>query len=122
MKPKQDKQKKTVNIETIEYKGYKMLLGKNNKQNDYIIRKLSNAEDIWLHAYNCPSSHLVIKQDEKNITDEILLYAAKIVKENSPLKNSSKASIIYTKRKYLKRPPETPNGYVTYRQEKEIIV
>lgn len=124
MNPKQknEKIKQKIQVQTIEYKGYKMFLGKNNKQNDFLIRKLSDAEDIWLHAYNCPSSHLIIKQDEKEITDEILLYAAKIVKENSPLKNSNKASIIYTKRKFLKRPPETHAGYVTYREEKEIVV
>ena len=58
----------------------------------------------------------------QEITNEILLYAAKIVKENSPMKNSSKASVIYTKRKFLKRPPNTPNGYVTYREEKEIVI
>ena len=120
-KPKKEKKQK-INVETIEYKGFKMFLGKNNRQNDYIIRKLSSPEDIWLHACNSPSSHLIIKQNEKEITNEVLLFAAKIVKENSPLKDSKKASVIYTKRKYLKRPPETPNGYVTYRQEKEIVI
>ncbi len=122
LKPKKEKKKEKIQVQLIEYKGYKMLLGKNNKQNDYIIRKLSSPEDIWLHAYNSPSSHLIIKQDEKEITNEILLYAAKIVKENSPMKNSSKASVIYTRRKFLKRPPNTPNGYVTYREEKEIVI
>ena len=56
------------------------------------------------------------------MTDEVLLYGAKLAKENSPMKNNAKASIIYTKRKYLKRPPETHPGYVTYREEREIVI
>ena len=120
---KLEKQEKP-RVETVCFEGVEILIGKNNKQNDYIIRKLSNPEDIWLHAYNCPSSHVLIKtQNGKNpVTNNVLLYAANLVKENSPLKDSKKASIIYTKRKYLKRPPNTHLGYVTYEGEKEIVV
>ena len=111
-------------VETINFMGFEILIGKNNKQNDFLIKKLSDKEDIWLHAYNCPSSHCIIKTQngKKNVPDEVLLYCANLVKENSPLRDSLKASIIYTKRKYLKRPPNTPLGYVTYQSEKEIVV
>ena len=121
---KQNEKTEKPKIEAVEYKGFEILIGKNNKQNDFIIRKLSQSEDIWLHAYNCPSSHCLIKTQNgrKTPSEEIVFYAAKLVKENSPLKNSKKASIIYTKRKYIKRPPETPLGYVTYEFEKEIVV
>ncbi len=112
------------NIKTLDFKGFTLYLGRNNKQNDYLIRKGSNPEDIWLHAKDCPSSHIIIKTENgrKPVTDEVLLYGAKLVKENSPMKNTGKASIIYTKRKYLKRPPETHLGYVTYREEREIVI
>lgn len=111
-------------IETINYKDFEILIGKNNKQNDFIIKKLSSPEDIWFHAQNSPSSHILVKTQNGRlkITDDVILFAANLTKENSPLKNSKKAGIIYTKRKYLKRPPDTPLGYVTYREEKEVIV
>ena len=32
------------------------------------------------------------------------------------------ANIIYTKRKYLKKPPAANLGYVTYKNEREIIL
>lgn len=122
-------QKKTLKsekpkVEAIDFKGFEILIGKNNRQNDYIIKKLSAGEDIWLHAANCPSSHVIIKtgNGKKQPDNEVLLFAANLVKNNSPLKNSFKAGIIYTKRKYIKRPPDTPLGYVTYEKEKEIII
>ncbi len=121
-----EKQEKKVKpkIQTLNYKGFEILIGKNNKQNDYLIKKLSSPEDIWFHAQNCPSSHVILKTklEINDLPDEIILYAAKLVKENSPLKSSAKAGVIYTKRKFLKRPPDTPLGYVTYREEKEVII
>ncbi len=121
---KPSKKQEKINVETVLFKGFEILVGKNNKQNDLIVRKLASSEDIWFHAKGCPSSHIVIKTKNGRSAppDEIILKAAKITKENSPMKNLSKATIIYTKRKFLKRPPETPLGYVTYREEKEIIV
>ncbi len=119
-----NKKDRQLYIKNFEYKGFTVYVGKNNKQNDYLIRKVSNPEDIWLHAKDCPSGHVIIKTENgrKKITDEILLFGAKLAKENSPMKESAKASIIYTKRKFLKRPPETHLGYVTYREEKEIVI
>ncbi len=121
---KKDKKIEKPIMKPILYGGFEIYLGKNNKQNDFLIKKISTPEDIWLHAQNSPSSHLIIKtQNGKlKVPNDVLLFCAKLVKENSPYKNSSKGIIIYTKRKYIKRPPDTPLGYVTYREEKEIIV
>ncbi len=120
------KKEKTVKIsvKSIDYKGFEIFIGKNNKQNDYLIKKISSPEDIWLHAKDCPSGHCFIRTENgrKNVPDDVLLFACNLVKENSPMKNSAKASIIHTKRKFIKRPPDTHPGYVTYREEKEIVV
>ena len=118
------KQEKKITLTKLTFGGYEILLGKNNRQNDYLISKASSAEDIWLHAYNCPSSHVLIKvkNDSSPPPPSVLEFAAKLVKENSPMKNSGKVSIIYTKRKNLKKPPGGVLGYVTYKNEKEIVI
>lgn len=122
--PKDKQNRGKVNVETIEYEGFTLYLGKNNKQNDYLIKKVSNPDDIWLHAKDTPSGHIIIKTENgrKPVTAAVLEFAARLCKENSPMKNTAKASIIYTKRKYLKRPPDTHLGYVTYREEREIVI
>ena len=110
-------------VEEIEVNGFKVYIGKNNKQNDYIFSKISAPEDIWLHAQNSPGSHVLVKlNDKKELDDNTLLKVAQIAKKYSKQANSKKAPIIYTKRKYLKRPPNTPAGYVTYKNEQEIVV
>lgn len=98
----------------------KIYIGKNNKQNDYIVSKLASEDDLWFHTKDCPGSHILLKT--QNITNELILYCAKLAKEHSSASNSSKIGVIYTKRKYLRKPPKANLGYVTYRNEKEIII
>lgn len=104
----------------IEIEGEKVYVGKNNRQNDFIVSKLSKDEDYWFHTKDCAGSHVLLKCE--NPSDKLIFECARLAKENSSAKNSSKAGVIYTKRKYLKKPPKAALGYVTYKNEKEIIV
>lgn len=98
----------------------RIYIGKNNKQNDFIISKLASDDDLWFHTKDCPGSHVLLKTP--NITNELILECAKLAKENSQGKISSKIGVIYTKCKYLRKPPKANLGYVTYKNEKEIII
>lgn len=97
----------------------RIYIGKNNKQNDYIVTKLASEDDLWFHVKDNSGSHVLLKTQK--LTDELILKCAELAKEYSSVKNSSKAGVIYTKRKYLKKPPGAALGYVLYRNEKEII-
>lgn len=98
----------------------RIYIGKNNKQNDYIISKLASDDDLWFHVRNNAGSHVLLKTT--NATDDLILKCAKLAKQYSSVKNSSKIGVIYTKRKYLRKPPASNPGYVTYKNEKEIII
>lgn len=39
-----------------EIKGFDVYVGRNNRQNDYIISKLAKDEDYWFHARLCAGS------------------------------------------------------------------
>ena len=110
-------------IDFIEFQGTKIYIGKNKKQNDYILSKLSSGEDLWFHPLNAPGAHVLVKSNNKKeiISDEVLLKAAELTKEFSSQKNNSKTSIIYTKRKYVKK-ANKKQAFVTYKNETEIIV
>lgn len=116
---KKEKIQPSLPTET-EISGYKVFIGRNNKQNDYIVSKLSKDEDYWFHTHGCAGSHILLKCAQPS--DEIIYECAKLAKEHSSAKNTSKIGVIYTKRKNLKKPPKTPLGYVTYKNEEEIIV
>lgn len=95
-------------------------IGRNNKQNDMIVSKISSEDDLWFHTKDCPGSHILLKTQK--VTDELIYKCAKYAKEYSNASTSTKAGIIYTKRKYLRKPPAAALGYVTYKNEKEIVV
>lgn len=98
----------------------RIFIGRNNRQNDLIVSKLSSEDDLWFHIKDCPGSHVLLKTQK--LTDELIYKCAKLAKEYSTAKTSTKAGVIYTKRKYLRKPPAAALGYVTYKNEKEIVV
>lgn len=122
--PKNKKQKqKNFEIPHIEINGFTVYTGKNNHQNDIIYSKISSPDDFWFHALNTPGAHILLKIKKNNFPDNNTLYeCAKLAKEMSNAKNAGKASVIFTKRQFIKRPPNTKSGYVTFKNETEIVV
>ena len=113
----------STQIETHEIQGFTVYVGKNNKQNDFIISKLAKDNDMWFHSHTCPGSHVLLKlPNGENPDDKLIFECAKLAKSNSQGANSSKIGIIYTRRKYLRKPPAANLGYVTYKNEQEIII
>lgn len=108
---------------TIHHSPFTIYIGKNNKQNDYIVSKLARDEDLWFHTHNCAGSHVLLRVEAgQKVTDEIIFKCAKLAKEYSSAKLSSKVGVIYTKVKNLKKPSGANLGYVIYKDEKEIII
>lgn len=100
-----------------------VFIGKNNKQNDYIITKLADDEDLWFHTKDYAGSHVLLKtKGHFTIPDEVYIECCRIAKENSAAKASSKIGVVYTRRKYIKKPPKAKLGYVIYKNEYEIVV
>lgn len=114
---------KQEKVEYIEFESFKIYIGKNKKQNDYILSKISSAEDLWFHPLNVAGSHVLIKKNNSKeiVPDNVLLRAAQITKERSAQSGNSKTSIIYTARKYVKK-ANNKLAFVTYKNETEIIV
>ena len=119
-KVKKEYSKSAIEPMELNIDGYKVFVGRNNRQNDFIVSKLSKDEDYWFHTKDCAGSHVLLKCD--NPTDKLLLECAKLAKEYSKGADSSKVGVIYTKRKYLKKPPAANLGYVTYKNEREFIL
>lgn len=115
-----EKKSKAIEPEKITKGNYTIFIGKNNKQNDYIVSKLAKDNDLWFHTKDCAGSHVLLRGDSPS--NELILECAKLAKQYSSGSNSSKVGVIYTKAKYLKKPPKANLGYVTYSNEKEIII
>lgn len=104
--------------------GWTILVGKNNKQNEYMLRHLTSGNDFWLHHQTRPGSHVIIK-NHKNLEVppySTLLFAARLAGFYSKTKDKEQALIVYTLRKYVRKPRNTRMGKVIYSNEKTIPV
>lgn len=118
------KKEKEINVTKLEIDDFIVFVGKNNKQNDYLYSKISSGNDMWFHVLNTPGSHIIAKAKNSSQTmqDNTLLKIAKLAKEYSTAKCSLKVPVVYTLRKYIKRPNNTKAGFVVYKNETEIVV
>ena len=104
--------------------GWTVLLGKSNLQNEYLLRHLSNGNDFWLHHQTRPGAHVLIK-NHQNLPvppPDTLNFAARLAGYYSKVKNNEIAQIVYTLRKYVKKPKDSKAGKVIYSQEKNIAI
>ena len=95
--------KSEIGIKTISH-GFELIVGRNNKENDAILRKMAKGLDTWVHARDFPGSYVIIKnKKDKTIPLEVLLDAALLASHFSKAKENSNIDCYYTKVKYLKR-------------------
>ena len=118
------KNKKTLPpiVSKIDIEGFEVYIGKNNKQNDYIVSKLAKDNDYWFHTRLCAGSHVLLKVKDKEPDEKILFECCKLARKYSSASQPSKVGVIYTRAKFLRKPPAAPLGYVTYKNEKEVLV
>lgn len=100
--------------------GTTILVGKNNKQNEYVTTKLAHRDDVWLHTKDIPGSHVVIRSKEP--AEETLLEAAQLAAYFSKSQQSSSVPVDYTTIRHVKKPNGAKPGYVTYDNQKTIFV
>lgn len=113
--------KRSTPLKVLSPDKTEILIGKNNFQNDYLTFKLSQPTDLWLHVKDIPGSHVIIRNN-KVLSDETLELAAQLAVHFSKAKNSTKVTVDYTLRKYVKKPNGSKPGFVVYTNEKALII
>lgn len=125
-KTQSSKKKKSTNTSSEPIKhiidGFTVLVGKNNKQNDYITTKLANKDDIWFHVKDFHGSHLILRTEGKAPNPETLYKCAELAKLHSKAMQSSNISVDYTYVKYVKKPSNSKPGMVIYTNNRTIVV
>jgi predicted ribosome quality control (RQC) complex YloA/Tae2 family protein len=104
--------------------GWTILVGRSNEENDYVTHALARPEDYWFHAHGCPGSHVVLRREGRkdNPSVRTLEEAASIAAWFSKARTSRKAPIVYTLKKYVRRPRKGPPGLALITREKLILV
>lgn len=108
---------KTVSFNPLKYNidNFTLLVGRNNKENDYLTLKYAKKTDLWFHTKDYPGSHAILQMDLKSKPDnDILVKCAEIVAYHSKARNSSHVPVDMCEVKYVKKPNGAKPGMVIY--------
>lgn len=120
--PKKNNKPKTTIMKYLSSKGTMIMVGKNNKQNDYLTLRLADNEDLWFHTKDIPGSHVLLKCAGKKIEESEILEAATLAAYYSKAKMSQNVPVDYTIKKNVKKPSGAKPGLVIYEKNKTIYV
>ena len=108
--------------EFVSSEGYRIAVGKNNRQNDLLTTVLAGKNDLWFHTKNIPGSHVVVFCGGNPVSDETLLFAAHLAAAHSKAAGSSNVPVDYTPVKFVKKPAGAKPGMVIYTTNKTLFV
>ena len=107
---------KNVSFNPLKYTvdGYTLLVGRNNKENDYLTLKYAKKTDIWFHTKDIHGSHAILLIDNNTPDTNILIKCAQISAYHSKARNSSNVPVDFCEVKYVKKPNGAKPGMVIY--------
>ena len=118
-------QKKPAQLPPLEYKtsdGFKVLVGRNNRQNDQLTLKTANNRDVWFHTKDIPGSHTIVVTEGKEISDTAIIEGARIAAYHSKAKDSTNVPVDYTLIKYVSKPNGAKPGMVIFVNNRTVYV
>ena len=115
---------KKISFNPIKYKidNFTFLVGRNNKENDYLTLKYAKKTDLWFHTKDIHGSHAILILDNKTPAHDILNKCAEITAFHSKAKHSSNVPVDYCEVKYVKKPNKAKPGMVIYKNNSTLYV
>jgi len=102
--------------------GLRVLVGRNNAQNDQLTLKKADKRDIWLHAQKIHGSHVILCTNGAEADEQSLTEAAALAAYFSQARESGNVPVDYTPVKYVKKPAGARPGFVIYETYRTIYV
>lgn len=119
------KKQRVVASKPLEFtspSGLKILVGKNNRENDLLTLKTAAKTDLWFHTKNIPGSHVILFTDGKTPSDEDLLFAASLAAGHSKAGLSENVPVDFTEVKFVKKPSGAKPGMVIYTTNRTLFI
>ncbi len=102
-------------FEFVTASGYRLLVGKNNTQNDYLTFKVASKGDLWFHVKDMPGSHAILLCDGEEPSELDYTQAAAVAAYHSKGRDGDLVCVDYTRIKNIKKPGGAKSGFVIYK-------
>ena len=94
--------------------GYRLLVGRNNIQNDQLTFKVAEKGDLWFHTKDIPGSHVILLCNGEEPSEQDYTEAASIAAKYSKA-TGDLVAVDYTRVKNIKKPGGSKPGFVIYK-------
>jgi predicted ribosome quality control (RQC) complex YloA/Tae2 family protein len=104
--------------------GWTVLIGRSDEENDQLTHRLARPEDYWFHVHGCPGSHVILRREGRkdNPSSRTIEEVAAIAAHFSRARTSRKVPVVYTLKKYVRKPRGGAPGLAAVTREKTIMV
>lgn len=121
-KGKPMKQAPAKPMEFTSSDGYRILVGKNNRQNDQLSLKSAHKNDIWLHVQKFHGAHVIIECGGAEVPDDTVTEAAMLAALYSEAKDGQNVAVDVTPVRFLRKPNGAKPGMVVYDRYRTVLV
>lgn len=121
-KKKRMKVQPTRPMEFESSEGYRIRVGRNNRQNDELTLKQSAKGDLWLHVQKIHGSHVVIECGGVRPGDQTITEAAQLAAWYSQAREGQNVPVDVTPVKQIKKPVGGKPGMVIYHEYNTVYV
>jgi predicted ribosome quality control (RQC) complex YloA/Tae2 family protein len=102
---------------------FRVLIGKNAKNNDLLTQKYAYKDDLWLHARDVTGSHVILKyQAGKPFPRPVIERAAELAAWHSKRRTDSLCPVTVTPKKFVRKPKGMAPGQVIIEKEDVVLV
>lgn len=119
---KQPKLPPSKPMEFVSGDGYRIFVGRNNRQNDQLSMKTARKDDLWLHIQKFHGTHVIIACAGMRPPDRTVTEAAMLAAFYSQAKNGQNVPVDVTQVRNLRKPNGAKPGVVVYDRYQTVIV
>ena len=101
--------------------GLRILVGRNNTQNDKLTHKTAQKWDVWFHTQKIHGSHVILCTEGQEADPESIREAAALAAYYSQGREGRKIPVDYTPVKFVKKPAGARPGMVVYTTYQTIL-
>ncbi len=103
---------------------WEVFVGRNNQENDRLTHKEASGHDLWFHAAGTSGSHVILRTGghKSGVPKSIVEAAAAIAAFHSKARHSKLVPVIYTEKRYVRKPRKGAPGLALCSREKTIFV
>lgn len=122
--PRGAKKRKSTSHGAMQFRssdGFRIFVGRNNHENDFLTLKQAKKTDLWFHTKNIPGSHVVLFLDGRQPTKTAVSEAAMLAACYSRGRASSNVAVDYTEIRHVSKPQGAKPGMVIYVKNRTIF-